>query len=392
MDNNGRPTAAVVGTGFIGPVHVEALRRLDVEVLGVVGSSPTRAAEKARTMPLPPAYESFEAMLADARVDVVHIASPNDVHFDQVKAALASGKHVVCEKPLGVDSAETRELLRLARDSGLVNAVNFNVRFYPQVQEARSRVASGSLGEVFIASGSYLQDWLLYETDWNWRVEPKRGDALRAVADIGSHWLDTVSYIIGQPLESVAADLATFVQVRQRPPVGVEAFAATGLEGGTAVQVQTDDAAFMLMRWAGGAHGALTVSQVSAGRKNALSFEINCASASLHWDSERPDRLWVGHRDRPNESLLRDPTLLHPAAAAVATLPGGHAEGFENTFKQLYAAVYEDVRRGGPAGKPTYPTFADAHTSALVCDAVAASAAERRWVDVAAIPTKGVAA
>jgi predicted dehydrogenase len=237
-------------------------------------------------------------------------------------------------------------------------------------------------------SGSYLQDWLLYDTDWNWRVERDRGGELRAVSDIGSHWLDLVSYVIDQPLEAVSADLATFIPVRLRPEHSPQAFARPNPAATEPVEIDTDDAACLLLRWAGGVRGALTVSQVSAGRKNALSVEINCASGSLHWNSERPDELWLGHRDRPNETLLRDPSLLHPAAAVIATMPGGHGEGFENTFKQLFAAVYADIRRGGPVNAPAYPTFAAGHRSALVSDAVAASAAERRWVQIAWMPTE----
>lgn len=388
MHNAKRPAAAVVGTGFIGLVHVEALRRLGVDVLGMVGTSPARVAEKAGHLSLLSAYESFDSMLADARVDVVHIASPNVIHSEQVRAALAAGKHIVCEKPLGVSSLETAELLRLARESGLVHAVNFNVRFYPQVQEARARIASGVLGDVFIVSGAYLQDWLLYDTDWNWRVERGRGGDLRAVSDIGSHWLDLVSYVLDRPLEAVSADLATFVPVRQRPEHDIDAFTRVSAVATDPVEVDTDDAACLLLRWAGGVRGALTVSQVSAGRKNALSVEVSCASGSLHWNSERQDELWLGHRDRANETLLRDPSLLHPAAAAIATMPGGHGEGFENTFRQLYAAIYSDVRRGGPASTPTYPTFADGHRSALILDAIAASAAEGRWIEIDAMPTE----
>jgi predicted dehydrogenase len=378
--------AAVVGTGFIGVVHVEALRRLGVDVVGMVGSSPERVAEKAREHPLPPAYDSFEAMLADDRVDVVHLTSPNDLHYPQAKAVLAAGKHVVCEKPLAMNSVETAELLVLARDSGLVHAVNFNIRSYPQVREARERVVRGDLGDVRLVTGSYLQDWLLLDTDWNWRLEDDRGGSLRAVGDIGSHWIDLMTFVTGQRVASVMADLTTFMPVRRRPTGPVESFSTAAPKDTVPVDIRTEDAASILLRFDGGARGTVTVSQISAGRKNALSFEVDGARSALWWHGERPEELWLGHRDAPNELLLRNPALLTPGAAGLAHLPAGHAEGFENTFKELYRAVYRDVAAGAgardPHSVPDYPTFADGHEQAVVADAIATSAREGRWTTV----------
>ena len=368
--------AAVVGTGFIGVVHVEALRRLGVEVTGVVGSSPERAAAKAKAAALPPPYSSFEAMLADPAVDVVHLTTPNNLHFDQARAALAAGKHVVCEKPLAMTSAETAELLRLAERSGLVHAVNFNVRFYPQCQEARARVRAGELGEVRLISGGYLQDWLLLDTDWNWRLDPAAGGALRAVGDIGSHWLDLVQFITGRHVEAVLADLSTFIPVRRQPTGPVETFSGAAAGETVDTPMETEDAAGILLRLSGGARGVVTVSQVSAGRKNRLSWEIDGSASSLAWASEAPEELWIGHRDRPNEVLLRER----------GDYPPGHAEGFADTFKHLYRAVYRAVAAGGPPPEPDYPTFADGHEEAVIGDAIGRSHAEQRWVSVTPVP------
>jgi predicted dehydrogenase len=376
------PRAAVVGTGFIGIVHLDALRRLGIEVVGVVGSSPERVREKARTQALPEPYESFEAMLADPRVDVVHITSPNDLHQPQARAALEAGKHVICEKPLGMDSSETAELLRLAEHSGLVHAVNFNIRFYPQIREARERVAAGALGDVRLVTGAYLQDWLLRDTDWNWRLEDERGGALRAVGDIGSHWIDLMTHVTGQHVEAVMADLTTFLPVRQRPVGPVETFGMGGAGETVPVEIRTEDTASILLRFDGGARGAFTVSQLSPGRKNALTFQLDGAESGLAWNGERPEELWIGHRERPNELLLRDPALLTPGAAALTSVPGGHAEGFENTFRELYRAVYRAVETGGPPPEPDYPTFADGHEAAVIGEAIAASAREGRWAQV----------
>ena len=367
--------AAVVGTGFIGVVHVEALRRLGVEVVGVVGSSPERAAAKEG---LPAPYPSFEAMLADASVEVVHLTTPNHLHFEQARAALAAGKHVVCEKPLAMTSAETAELVRLAEESGLVHAVNFNVRFYPQCQEARARVEAGELGTVRLVSGGYLQDWLLHDTDWNWRLDPALGGSLRAVGDIGSHWLDLITFVTGRHIEAVMADLSTFIPVRRKPVGPVETF-AVGAAGDTVeAPMETEDAAGILLRFEGGARGVLTVSQVSAGRKNLLSFQIDGAERSLAWASERPEELWTGHRDRPNELMLRER----------GDYPPGHAQGFADTFKALYRAVYAAVAAGGPPPEPDYPTFADGHEEAVIGEAIARSAREGRWVAVSGTTTQ----
>src|SRR4051794_9222121 len=260
--------AAVVGTGFIGVVHVEALRRLGIEVTGVVGSSPARAREKAKSAVLPEPYESFGAMLADERVDVVHITSPNKEHYPQAKAALEAGKHVVCEKPLAMNSRETGELLDLANRSGLVHAVNFNIRFYSQVIEAHERIARGDLGAVHQVTGSYLQDWLLLDTDWNWRLDPAEGGELRAVGDIGSHWIDLLQYVTGRRVEGGGAGPTTGIPGRPGPTRPGGAVARKGGAGGGRVprEITTEDIAAMLLRLDGGARAVCAVSQLSAGR------------------------------------------------------------------------------------------------------------------------------
>jgi predicted dehydrogenase len=364
--------AAVVGTGFIGVVHVEALRRLGIEVTGIVGSTPERAAEKAQAQGLPAPYPSFEAMLADPAVEVVHLTTPNHLHYEQVRATLAAGKHVVCEKPLAMDSTETAELLKLAEQSGLVHAVNFNIRFYPQCLEARERVRAGKIGDVRLISGGYLQDWLLWDTDWNWRLDPAAGGALRAVGDIGSHWLDLLQFVTGRYVEAVMADLTTFIAVRRQPTGPVETFSEANRGETVDTAMETEDAAGILLRLSGGARAVLTVSQVSAGRKNRLHWEIDGSSSSLAWSSESPEELWIGHRDEPNQLMLRER----------GDYPPGHAQGFPDTFKDLYRAVYAAVAAGGPPDETDYPTFSDGHDEAVIGDAIARSHAEQRWVTV----------
>jgi predicted dehydrogenase len=375
---------AVVGTGFIGPVHVEALRRLGRPVMGVLASSPDKGREAAAALGLPRGYESLDELLADPAVGAVHLTSPNRLHLDQCRHVLAAGKHLVCEKPLAMTSAETAELVRLAEKAPVAAAVNYNVRFYPLNLEARQRIHEDQLGRVYHVTGSYVQDWLLYETDFNWRVLAEEGGALRAVADIGTHWLDLVTFITGLEVESVCADLRTFLPTRRRPRGSVETF--QGKLGASAetepVAIATEDYGAVLLRFRGGASGCFTVSQVTAGRKNCIRYEIAGAKAALAWDSERPNELWIGHRDRANEALLRDPALLHGAVRPFANYPGGHNEGFPDTFKQLFRAFYGYVEAGNWQAPRPFPTFADGHREVVLCEAILRSHRERRWVEV----------
>ena len=373
--------AGVVGIGFIGVAHVEALRRLGVDVVGVVGSNPDRARAKAETAGLPAVYESVEDLAGD--VDIVHIASPNYAHADQVRKVLDAGVHVVCEKPLALNSDDTADVVARAESSNLVNAVCFNIRFYPANHQAMAMVAAGDIGEPTFITGSYHQDWLLLDTDWNWRLQPEEAGGLRAVADIGSHWLDLTRFISGRRVVEVMADLHTLVPVRRHPAGPVETFSTVSDDQDLIEEEMTsDDAAGILLRFEDGARGAVTISQVSAGQKNSLRYEIAGSESALRWFSGDPDDLFIGHRGRPNEISSRDPVTYAPEAARLIAYPGGHVEGFPDTFRALFSQVYADVVEGSPSAKPTYPTFADGHDAVLVTDAIARSHEEQRWVSV----------
>lgn len=372
--------AGVVGIGFIGVGHVEALRRLGVQVEGVVGSSPTRAKEKAEATGLPRVYDSVEDLAAD--VDVVHIASPNYAHADQVRKVLDAGKHVVCEKPLALTSADTADLVKRASDAGAVNAVCFNIRHYPLNHQARAIIAAGGIGKPMFITGSYHQDWLLKETDWNWRLQPGEGGQLRAVADIGSHWLDLTRFISGLDVSEVMADLHTFIPVRRHPAGPVESFATTDTSGELiSEEMTTDDAASILLRYDGDARGAVTISQVSAGEKNSVRYEIAGSEASLSWYSQHPDQLMIGHRGRPNEVLYRDPVDSSEEARRNMAYPAGHVEGFPDTFRALFTQVYTAIENG-TFEDGVFPTFADGHDVMLVTEAVARSHDTERWTKV----------
>jgi len=375
----------VVGTGWMAATHTEALRRLGVDVVGVAGRSPARAREVADRLGLATAYDSVDALVKDDSLAAVHVTSPNDVHAEQAAAALRAGRHVVCEKPLGVSARETAALVELAADTGLVNAVCFNLRFAPHNHNAAGMVRDGALGEPRFVTGAYHQDWLLLETDWNWRLVAERQGTLRAVADIGSHWIDLVSFVSGRRVVEVLADLHTFVPERNHPLGEVGTFGAHGVAADVErvrERMVSDDAAGILLRLEGGMRGVVSVSQVSAGRKNRLTWELNGSERSAAWTSEQPEYLWIGHRGRPNETLNKDPGLMTGLGAAVTGYPAGHVEGYPDTFRGLFAAVYADVAAGRPSPEPAYPTFADGHDVVLVCDAVAESARSQAWTQV----------
>lgn len=380
-------SAAVIGTGFIGRVHIEALRRMGVRVSGLLGSSPERGAEAAAALGIARAYANLDELLADDSVDVVHVASPNNAHFDQVHAIVSAGRHVVCEKPLALSSSETATLLRTAEEAGVVHAVNYNVRHYSQAIEARERIAA--LGPIRLITGSYKQDWLANPRDWNWRAEVEIGGPLRAVADIGSHLIDLLMFVTDQQIESVRAQLITSIPERQRPAGPVETFSTTEGEAET-VRITTDDAAIIELRFAEGVRAVITVSQISQGHKNSIEFDVAAERGSVAWASDAGERLWLGHQREPNQVLDRDPSLQGAAAAAAWPLPGGHAQGFPDTFVALYRSVYARVLDRDASVPAPFATFADGDLEARIMDAVLASAAEDRWVTVADVSPASV--
>ena len=377
-------TAAVIGTGFIGPVHVEGLIRAGVNVAGILGSTKAKSRRTAEELGLKHGYASLDELLADEDVDVVHITSPNRYHFEQTARTLQAGKHVLCEKPLAMNSRESTELLSIADDSDRVAAVNYNVRYYPLCLEAADRVRRGEVGEMYHVTGGYVQDWLFHESDFNWRVLSEDGGELRAVADIGTHWLDLVQFITDRKVTAVCADLQTVFARRQRPIGGVETFSGnTNAANETvSVDVTTEDSGCVLLKFEGGSRGMMSVSQITAGRKNCLRFEVAGSKQAIEWCSERPNEIWVGHRDKPNETLLRDPALIGDRANRHADYPGGHNQGFPDTFKQLFRDFYGYVAAGDFTAERSFPTFADGHREVLLCEAILKSHRGQKWVEV----------
>jgi predicted dehydrogenase len=385
---SGRLRSAVVGTGFVGPHHVDAIRRggfADVVVLA--GNVAAQVEEKAQALGIARWTTDVEGVMADPAIDVVHIATPNHTHEALGLAALAAGRHVVLEKPLSLDSAGAARLVAAAAASGRHAAVAFTYRGYPMVRRARALVAAGDIGELRLGHGAYLQDWLLEATDWNWRIDPGVGGRSRAVADIGSHWFDTLEFTTGRQVEAVFADLATFVSQRARPTDDVEAFA--GASGpAEQVRVASEDAGILVLRLEGGARATCLVSQVSPGHRNAMTIELGGSRRSLAWAQETPETLWMGARERASQVLVREPGDGY-AAPGVPPLPGGHPEGWSEAMRDLFRPFYAAIAAGAPPPAPgaaaPYPTFADGARAVRFVDAVLESARTGRWAEIASL-------
>ena len=375
--------AAVVGAGFVGRVHLEALCRLGhVRVHALASPNLQKAKRLAAEFSVGRVEADYTALLHDPGLDAVHICTPNHLHSPIAKAALQAGKHVMCEKPLTTSAGDARDLVALAAASGLRAGLCHNLRYYPMVQNIRGLCQSGELGEILVVQGTYSQDWLLYDTDWNWRVNSPQNGPSRCMADIGSHWFDMAEHVTGLRVTSLCADLQTFHPTRKRPKAAVETFAGKLLRPTDyeEVPIDTEDFGAVLFRMGTRTRGAMTASQVSAGRKNRLSIEIYGSQASAAWDQERPDELWMGRRNAPNQVLIKDPSLLDSHVRSFADLPGGHSEGYDDTFKQVFRRFYASL--DNPAGVPEYPQFADGLRQMRILEAEMESSRTRAWVEV----------
>ena len=374
---------AIIGTGFMGRVHTEGVRRLgNVEVVAVAGSSDASAKKFAQSIGIPKSTGDYKTLLDDPNLDAVHILTPNALHYPMSMAAMKAGKAVLCEKPLTMSSAEAKEMVKLAEKKNLPNAVCHNLRFYPVVQHVRQMILAGELGSILHAQGTYSQDWLLYDTDFNWRIEAEANGALRAMGDIGSHWMDLVQHLTGLPITSVCADLVTFHKTRKKPKMAIQTFAGKKLKPSDyeEVAITTDDYGAVLLQLGDAAKGSFTVSQVAAGNKNRLSIEIYGTKMGVQWNQERPDELWIGRRNEPNMVLVKDPSLLKGDAAGFADLPGGHSEGYDDCHKQLYKRFY--ARVADPKAPVDYPTFADGLRGMILLEKILQSTKKRGWVNV----------
>lgn len=377
----------IIGVGFIGRLHIEALRRLGyVDVAAVVSRKQATADALARELSVAKAYSLYEDLLNDKEIDVVHLTTVNNLHAPLAKQAMEAGKHVLCDKPLAMNSREAEQLLAVAEKTGVVHALCHNMRYYPLVKQARSMVQAGEIGDVRLIHGHYLQDWLFLETDYNWRLISEIGGKSRAVADIGTHWMDMVQHITGQKISEVYADLTTFIPKRRKPKAEAATFVVQELkpEDYEDVAIDTEDHGTVMLKFAGGAKGVMLVCQVCAGRKNFIHFEINGSKRSLEWNGQEPNSMWVGERGSVNGEFIKDPAMFAAEAARYAGAPCGLGEGYLDTFKNVFGDFYGWIREGKPMDvkKVNFPTFLTGLNELNIVDAILKSAASGKWVDV----------
>jgi predicted dehydrogenase len=369
----------LVGAGFVGPHHIDAVRRLGfVDIVAVAGSTEASGHEKAERLGAQRGYGSYQALLDDPDVDVVHVATPNHLHYAVTSMALAKGKHVVSDKPLAANSDESRRLMEQVQGTPLVGAVTFNYRGNPLVQHARRAISNGDIGTPTFVHGHYLQDWLLYDTDYSWRLDPDKGGASSALGDIGSHWCDLAQHVTGSRITHVLGDITTVIPRRTRPHGSREAFqAASDPDRGDSVEIRVEDLASVMVKFDNGAKGCFSVGQVCAGHKNDLVLEVCGSTGSMRWHQERQNELWIGHRDRANALLAKDPSLLDPEVRRYAHLPGGHQEAWADAFCNVMRDIYERIlSEGAPdaSSRSTVATFADGHHCQCIVEAILASA------------------
>lgn len=378
-----RQNAAIIGGGFMGRTHSETLHRLGIPVIGFLGENLTESKKEAEILDIDNVYNDLEALLEDDEVDVVHICTPNYLHANMSKAALEAGKHVICEKPLATNMNDSSLLVKKAKEMELVAAVNYNLRYYPLCYEAKQLIGKGLLGDIRLIHGHYLQDWLFYPEDWNWRLDREQGGKSCAVADIGSHWFDMVSWLTGLEIKSLFADLHTIIPKRYKSQKIGETFTKSELDKGKVeIEVDNEDYATILMRFSNGAIGSVVISQISAGNKNDLEWQIDGSKASLRWSQENPNQMWIGHRDKPNEVLLKDPSLMTDTTKNLANFPGGHAEGYPDTFLNHFRIIYNYIDAGDIHAIRNFSTFEDGHNEVVLIETVLESNKEKRWINI----------
>jgi predicted dehydrogenase len=362
---------------------LDALRRLEsVETVALAATNTELAQRFSASYGIPTITADYRKILRDPAIDAVHICTPNALHFSMATEALEAGKHVACEKPLTATAEEAQQLVTLAAQKGLRNCVCHNLRYYPMVQQLRRIREAGELGEIISVQGAYSQDWLLYDTDWNWRIDAQAGGLSRCMADVGSHWFDMAEHVTGLRVTALCADLQTFYATRKQPKHSIETFAnkLLGPEDYIEQVVDTEDFGAVIFHMGARTRGCMAASQLCAGRKNRLAIEVYGTKASAAWDQERPNELWIGHRDAGNQLILKDPSLLKPEARAYAELPGGHSEGYGETFKQMFSRFYTSIDE--PGITPEYPQFVDGLRQLTILKAEFESHRKRGWVDL----------
>ena len=380
----------LIGPGFVAAHHIDAVRRLgDVDVVAIAGSSQESAARKVREYKVDRSYGDYHALIADPDVRVIHNTTPNYLHLPVVMAALKAGKHVVSDKPLAMNPQDGRAMRDAAVAAKVGHIVTFNYRGNPLVQQARGMVSRGETGDLSFVHGCYLQDWMTDPNVYSWRSDPAKGGATSALGDIGSHWCDLAEHASGLKIVSVLADLTTVIPLRYSSGSSAEAFSKGSAAERVAMETRSEDLASVLLRFENGAKGCFSVGQVLPGHKNDLQLELNGRASSLKWRQEEQNELWIGHHDRPNAVMAKDPSLVSPEVRRYTHLPGGHQESWADAFFNVISDAYAWIREGAaPAAKPEMlPTFEDGYRSSCLVDAMLRShAAGGVWEHVQHVP------
>lgn len=378
--------SAIIGMGYISPSHIESIRRLGfAEVKGCTDADLKLAEQKARLWNIETIYKSVDEILDDPDIDVIHNCTPNYLHKEINEKVIKAGKHLFSEKPLARDSAESEILVNLLKENpDVVAAVNFNYRMNPLVQDMKDKMKAGEYGKALLVHGSYLQDWLLYDTDYNWRLDKAMSGASNTMADIGSHWMDTAQTVTGSKITKVFANLITNLPVRKKAKGMVEAFARQENQEFEDQKIDVEDAGMVMLEFENGSRGVFLVSQVSAGRKCRLDLEINGSKSSAYWNQELADRMWVGHRDEPNQEVIRNPLWMSAETQKHTGLAAGHPEGWNDAMTNNVRAFYNFIRNGKKLSeeKPVFATFEEAHYIIKLVEAIVESSRKREWVEV----------
>lgn len=370
--------AAVIGAGFIGAVHVEMLRRLgNVSVVALCDA--IDADKKAASMHIENAYSDYKKMIDEQKPDAIHICTPNHTHYEIAKYAIEKGVNFICEKPFTTTVEQAKELVSLAKEKGIVGAVNFHNRLYPMPNEMHRMIEKGEVGDLFSVHGGYVQDWLMYDTDYSWRLEKGQVGKTRAIADIGSHWMDLAEFVTGEKIKRVNAAFRTVYPVRKKPMGKVETFQTVTDVSYEEIPIDTEDEAVVMFELESGAIGTAIVSMVFAGKKNTTTLSVAGSKQSLEWSSESLNDLWIGHRDRPNEIMTKDASLMHKETASLASYPSGHIEGFPDAFKNVFRQFYDSF---DTEGNYEFARLEDGLREMILSDCIFESAMSNSWVEV----------
>lgn len=377
----------IVGAGFIGPVHIEAIRRLGYpEVVALAEVNQETADAEAIKLKIPKAYGNWNDLVNDPDIDVVHVTCSNVLHYSISKACIQAGKHVICEKPLTMNITEAKELVGLAKKKNVINAITFNMGFYPMVKEAREMITRGELGKINLVFGRYMQDWLVKDSDYNWRVEAKYQGKSRVISDIGSHWMQMVQMVLNKKIVSVYGDITTFIPIRKRPLIKLTTFQEKKLRPGEyeEIKVDTEDHATIMFKFEDDIKGVLMTAQICPGRKQRIEWEIIGLEKSLAWQGEEPNQLWVGYRNKPNEIIMKDPNLMSPNSRHLSSFAGGLTEGYGDSWKNIISSIYGYIRNDDNKRKvmPDFPTFEEGYKIMVITDSILKSAEENKWIDI----------